>query len=92
MDAELLKALHEQYLSYIAEISKVTKNLMTFLDQNKDFRSGFDVSILLYIKSADLKQSCERKELCSSPDLKIIGGARRSLKLCAAELAHEIPE
>lgn len=92
MTAELMMALHEQYLSYVDEISKVTKNLMTFLDQNKDFRNGFDVSVMLYIKSADIKLSCERRECCSSPDLQIIGGDRDSLKICVAELANMIAE
>lgn len=92
MEAELMRALHEQYLSYVAAISKSMKNLMTFLDQNKDFRNAFDVSVMLYIKSADLKLSCERHELCSSPDLQIIGGDRTNLKTCVAELANTIAE
>lgn len=92
MDSDLFKALYEQFSKYLVEISGATKNLMTFLGQNKDFRSMLDVSILVYIKSADLRLSCEHHELRSSPDVQIIGGNRTNLRDMCAELAQAVAE
>lgn len=92
MKAELMKALHEQYVSYVEELKKTTKNLMTFLDQNKDFRALLDVSILLYFKSADIKLSVMRGELCRTPDLRILKGSRENLVEMCSELEKLIAE
>lgn len=92
MKAELMKALYEQYMSYVEELKQTTKNLMTFLDQNKDFRASLDVSILLYFKSVDIKLSVKRGELCRTPDLLMLGGSRESLVEMCSELEKRIAE
>lgn len=92
MDSELLMALHTQYLKYVSEIAKTTKNLATFLNQNKDFRAAFDVSVILYLRSADIELSIKRQEQCSSPDLQLLSGDKDELVAMCSELRQLIVE
>ena len=91
-DAELLKALHEQYVSYLADIHAVLENLTTFLKQNKDFCSMFGISILVYITSLDLELSMKAHEPHNSTDIRIELGSRRHLLAMCDELRQSVAQ
>jgi hypothetical protein len=92
MDYELFAALQAQYIKYLDEISKTTQNLMTFLEQNKDFRSMMDVALIVYAKSVDVKQSAALRTVLSTPDLQIFGGSREDLTAMCSDLQKLIDE
>lgn len=92
MDYELFATLQAQYIKYLDEISKTTKNLMTFLEQNKDFRSMMDVALIVYANSVDVKQSAELHTKLSTSDLQVLGGSREDLATMCSELQKLIDE